>query len=82
MSDRCVSAEQVKAAITGWETEPTDEELVRAIDNCTPPAAKWKYHNDEHGTWWGCTNCGKVCRRNPHEKLFCSRCGFSMSMES
>ena len=44
--------------------------------------AKWRYHNDEHGQWWDCEHCQKICRKNPHDKLFCSNCGSPMSMES
>jgi len=44
--------------------------------------AVWHYHNDAHGQWWECGNCGKVCHKNPHDKKFCSICGFIMKMES
>ena len=44
-------------------------------------AAVWEYHHDEHGIWWKCTSCGKICRKNPREKRYCSRCGAEMKME-
>ena len=55
------------------------EQAAAALKNTS---AVWQYHNDEHGTWWGCSKCGKVCRKNPHEKRFCSRCGRVMTLES
>lgn len=78
---RYISAEAAKAAITGWQTDPTDDELEWAIDQV--PTEKvipekngvWKYHNDNHGQWWDCTNCGKILHRPPNDKLFCSSCG-------
>jgi len=44
--------------------------------------AVWRYHNDEHGQWWDCQHCGKICRKNPHDKNYCSHCGSPMRMES
>lgn len=42
----------------------------------------WQYHNDEHGVWWGCSECGKILRRPPNDKRFCSRCGAEMTREA
>ena len=37
---------------------------------------KWLYYrNDEGKARWKCSECGKICHRDPHEKLYCSRCG-------
>lgn len=44
--------------------------------------AVWQYYmNDEGRARWRCSYCGKVCRRNPHDKRYCSICGKAMRME-
>ena len=44
---------------------------------------KWLYYiNDEGRARWKCSECGKICKRNPREKLYCSRCGARLKMES
>ena len=55
-------------------------ELLKKLE--APVEAVWRYHNDEHGQWWDCSACGKICRKNPHEKLGCSRCRAKMRMEA
>lgn len=36
----------------------------------------WKYYtNDEGKARWKCSICGKICRRDPADKLYCSNCG-------
>lgn len=45
--------------------------------------AVWQYYtNDEGKARWRCTNCGKVCHKNPHDKRRCSICGAHMRMEA
>lgn len=45
--------------------------------------AVWKYvTDDDNRPRWVCSNCGKVCHKNPHDKYYCSRCGAWMSMQS
>ena len=45
--------------------------------------AVWQYYiNDEGKARWRCTNCGKLCRRDPHDKLRCSGCGAHMRKEA
>lgn len=45
--------------------------------------AKWVYYtNDEGKARWKCDKCGKICRRNPHDKRYCSWCGAKMEMEA
>ena len=34
MSERLIKADDVKAALLGWDTDPTDEEIEAAIDGC------------------------------------------------
>ena len=37
---------------------------------------KWIYYtDDEHKPKWRCSNCGKICHKNPDKKLYCSNCG-------
>ena len=57
-------------------------ELLKRLKAPELHKAVWRYHNDQHGTWWDCSNCMKICRKNPHDKLYCSRCGFAMNLES
>lgn len=43
----------------------------------------WVYYvNDDGKARWKCSICGKVCRRNPHDKLYCSTCGSRNHLES
>lgn len=52
------------------EAEPVDKE-------------RWHYYvNDEGKARWRCTRCGKVCRRDPHDKKWCSGCGAKMTKEA
>jgi rubrerythrin len=45
--------------------------------------AEWRYYvNDEGKARWRCGNCGKICRRDPHDKARCSRCGAHMAKEA
>jgi hypothetical protein len=45
--------------------------------------AVWVYYsNDEGKARWRCGNCGKICRRDPHDKARCSRCGAHMAKEA
>ena len=37
---------------------------------------KWIYYvNDEGKARWKCIECGKICRRDPRDKRYCSNCG-------
>lgn len=56
-------------------------ELLKKLE--APVYAKWHYYtNDEGRARWKCTNCGKLCRRLPTVKLYCSNCGAHMILES
>ena len=45
--------------------------------------AFWHYYtNDEGRARWRCTNCGKLCRQDPHDKIRCSNCGAHMKKEA
>ena len=45
------------------------------------PERDWQYYlNDEGRARWRCPECGKVCRRNPHDKRYCSSCGARLRM--
>ena len=82
MSDRMISAGAVKAALTGWETEPTDEEIEYTIDNLPDiEPVEWEYYvNDEGKARWRCPVCGKRCNHNPAYKRFCSQCGMPIRL--
>ena len=44
---------------------------------------KWLYYtNDENKARWKCSICGKICRRDPADKLYCSHCGSRNSKEA
>ena len=48
-----------------------------------PVEAVWEYYtNDEGRARWKCSNCGKICRRNPHDKRRCSSCGAHTRMQA
>jgi len=56
-------------------------ELLKKLE--APVEAVWHYYtNDEGRPRWRCSNCGKVCRRNPHDKKRCSECAGHMNMEA
>ena len=70
-----------------------DSEMVKklhaAIDRCRETDheeiinAAWDYYvNDEGHARWRCSNCGKICRKHPYEKRFCSKCGAHMTMNT
>ncbi len=43
----------------------------------------WKYITDEENKpRWKCDQCGKICHKPPHDKVYCSRCGAKMKMEA
>lgn len=43
----------------------------------------WVYYtNDEGKARWKCSVCGKVCKRDPYYKLYCSQCGSKMHKEA
>ena len=47
-----------------------------------PRETVWQYHSDRRGQWWDCKNCGKIVHKIPHDKMYCSHCGFRTKMES
>ena len=43
----------------------------------------WIYYtNDENKARWKCSVCGKICHRDPTDKLYCSHCGSRNSKEA
>lgn len=68
-------------AQTEWETMALEAAIdqLRRIDR----RGVWTYYtNDEGKARWKCSECGKVCRRDPREKRYCSTCGREMEMEA
>ena len=61
----------------------TAEAALEQLEHSEPVVnAVWVYYtNDEGRARWRCGNCGKLCRRNPHDKKRCSSCGAHMRME-
>ena len=56
-------------------------ELLKKLE--APVDAKWHYYvNDEGKARWKCSNCGKIVRRLPNDKVRCSTCGAHMSEEA
>lgn len=47
-------------------------------------AGVWEYIEDgaTGRNAWRCDRCGKIARRNPHDKSYCSHCGARMRMEA
>ena len=56
-------------------------ELLKNLE--VPVEAVWHYYvNDEGKARWKCSLCGKICHRDPADKLYCSRCGSRNMKES
>lgn len=44
---------------------------------------KWIYYtNDENRPRWKCSECGKIVKRRPTDKFYCSSCGAKLRLES
>ena len=87
--DKYISVEAAKQALTGWETDPTDDEIIEALDaipaaNVEPVVnAVWEfYRNDENKARWRCSACGKICKVTPYEKRRCSICGAHIKLQA
>lgn len=60
-------------------------EVINAVKNGDewPKYAFWHYYrNEENRPRWKCSECGKICKRLPNDKRFCSWCGAKMRMEA
>lgn len=56
-------------------------ELLKKLE--VPIEAKWHYYiNDEGRARWKCTNCGRLCKKNPYDKRRCASCGAHTTLES
>ena len=43
----------------------------------------WVYYtNDEGKARWKCSECGKIVKRLPNDKLYFSHCGAKLRLES
>lgn len=41
----------------------------------------WQYYtNDENKARWKCSECGKIVKKLPYEKNYCSRCGAKLRL--
>ena len=54
----------------------------RLYNLLTEPATWLFYRNEENEARWKCSSCGKIVRKNPHDKRYCSCCSKPMVMES
>ena len=66
-----------------------DDAKQRAIRNAPTEKVEpvvdgiWQYYvNDEGKARWRCNQCGKICRRDPHDKHRCASCGAHMRKEA
>ena len=58
-------------------TIPTADNVEPVVDGI------WIYYtNDEGKARWRCSNCGRVCKRDPNDKKRCSSCGAHMKKEA
>lgn len=92
MTKRLIYADEAKSALTGWETDPTDEEIeftidrIRSVDAVEVKRGYW-YLLDE------CANAGVYCsvctkkvykEHYANQKLkskYCPNCGARMDAE-
>ena len=77
MSDRLLKESDVLEAILGWETDPLDEELERAV-KAIPSADRPQAHyiKGENGEWY-CSNCKRIDDKYSVAN-FCWYCGCRM----
>lgn len=81
---KLIDAEEAKKALTGWETDPTDEEIEFAIDRIPTVDAEpvthshWKYYHIENRAV--CMNCGfeRDLDYNFGRAVSCPNCGAKM----
>lgn len=83
---RYIVAEDLKMELIGWETEPTDEDIERVIDNMptadVAPVVHAKWDVNGH-----CTNCGGhapfYCMTSTYYKSpYCFECGAKMRCDN
>ena len=61
--------------ITGGDV-PHEHTLIRI------PASEPTCMMSGNAEYWQCSECGKICRRDPHDKKYCSNCGSRNMKES
>ena len=73
---RYIVAEDLKMELIGWETEPTDEDIERVIDNMptadVAPVVHGHYITDEFGDS-SCSVCGEKYLNITQN--YCPQCG-------
>ena len=73
---RYIDAYDLKMELIGWETEPTDEDIERVIDNMTTadvaPVVHGHYITDEFGDS-SCSVCGEKYLNITQN--YCPQCG-------
>ena len=83
---RLIDADEAKKALTGWDTDPTDEEIERTIDElptieATPVVhGRWVHVPSSDmitGKAYKCSECGKM-RYGSYMPNYCQYCGSKM----
>lgn len=86
----CISRKQAVEALTGWDTEPLDEDIVRTLNNL-PPApptertGEWLVYPllDKGRVELACSECGDTfIRAVGYKPYFCENCGAKMGGDS
>lgn len=79
MRDTIYRDEAIKA-VTGWETDPLDEELERAINTLPSagrPQGEWIEQEDDYHHYWECSECGMGVGLDDIRN-YCPNCGAKM----
>ena len=90
---RPIDADALEATIGGLTFGGGDllhtDDVLGAIRNAPTEKVEpvvdgiWQYYvNDEGKARWRCDQCGKICRRDPHDKHRCASCGAHMRKEA
>lgn len=79
---RLIDADEAKKALTGWETDPTDEEIEYTIDNLPTVDAEPVKHGRWKGSGMG-DHCCSLCSEevSGYYYAYCPYCGAKMEVE-
>ena len=87
---RLIDADEAKKALTGWDTDPTDEEIERTIDGLptivAAPVVHGRWDDFCNGKMCCCSVCkaefDNTCNDIHGEWKFCPNCGAIMDGDS
>lgn len=85
MNNDLISRSAAIKAVTGWDSEPTDEELERVLNKLPAVDAE----PVRHGKWlepykndiWDCYRCSECGAAFDRTTKYCSNCGAKMDAE-